>query len=291
MSEVAADGPALGHGHVSAEDQRGDELLAEHRVPVDLPLQEPDQDRRALRVADEHDAAALVVVGEVVAKRRQDTPVGNECVGERDPARVIERTEGDLAVDRRIDLADLRELRDLRDGDGGLPEPDLEVRVHGRLIADRRVDVETVDRRALRGLGTDDVGGTVRRDDRRREVREARIRDLSGSAQPDGAGRARRGDRRRRRAALRAAAARRCEDGQGHHGDERRDAHGHGRLATKTYSRLSSSTGVPAKSPSSVSSSRPATSSRPSHSFFVAHQTELVPPPSRTMSMRLSPTA
>ena len=45
--------------------------------------------------------------------------------------------------------------------------------------------------------------------------------------------------------------------------------------ATKTYSRLSSSQGSPAKPPYRASSSRPATSSKPSHSFFVAHQSEL----------------
>ena len=47
---------------------------------VDLLLEEPDQDRRALRVADEDDAAAVVVVSEVVAERREDAPVGDEGV-------------------------------------------------------------------------------------------------------------------------------------------------------------------------------------------------------------------
>src|ERR1700731_2956007 len=56
------------------------------------------------------------------------------------------------------------------------------------------------------------------------------------------------------------------------------------------YSRLSSVNGSPAKPPYSAATSRPATSSSPSHSFFVAHHRELVPPPSRVRSIRLSPT-
>ena len=49
--------------------------------------------------------------------------------------------------------------------------------------------------------------------------------------------------------------------------------------ATKMYSPLASWNGSPlAKPPWNASSSRPATSSRPSHSFFVAHHSELFPP-------------
>jgi RibD C-terminal domain len=63
------------------------------------------------------------------------------------------------------------------------------------------------------------------------------------------------------------------------------------RRATNTYSRLSSSSGCLSKLPKSASSSRPATSISPSHSFLVAHHNELVEPSSSSMSMRLSPTA
>src|SRR5947208_13819170 len=48
------------------------------------------------------------------------------------------------------------------------------------------------------------------------------------------------------------------------------------RRATKTYSRLSSWNGSPAKPPWSASSCRPATSRSPNHSFLVAHHRELV---------------
>ena len=62
------------------------------------------------------------------------------------------------------------------------------------------------------------------------------------------------------------------------------------RRQTNTYSELASSKGSPANPPSSASSSRPATSMRPSHSFLVAHQSELREPPSRSMSTRFDPT-
>src|SRR5207342_1921991 len=60
--------------------------------------------------------------------------------------------------------------------------------------------------------------------------------------------------------------------------------------ATNTYSRLSSVNGSPAKPPWSASTSRPATSISPSHSFFVAHHSELCPPSSSVRSIRFSPT-
>jgi hypothetical protein len=56
----------------------------------------------------------------------------------------------------------------------------------------------------------------------------------------------------------------------------------HRRCATKTYSRLSSSNGSPANPPYRAWSSRPAASISPSHSFLVAHHSELVAPPSMT---------
>jgi hypothetical protein len=63
------------------------------------------------------------------------------------------------------------------------------------------------------------------------------------------------------------------------------------RRVANTYSRLSSANGSRAKPPYSASSSKPAMSMSPSHSFLVAHHSELLAPSSRTMSTRLSPTA
>src|SRR5262249_47762957 len=62
-----------------------------------------------------------------------------------------------------------------------------------------------------------------------------------------------------------------------------------GFLATQTNSPLSSSNGVRSKSPYSASTSSPDTSTRPSHSLFVTHQSETLPPVSSVMSSRLSP--
>ena len=145
MREVAAGGAAFPDRHVAAEQERRDETAAQRRLRVDVLLEQPDQDRCALRVPDEHDAAAVVVVGEVVAERRAHAAVGEQRIGARDPRRVLEGCERDLSVDRRVDAARLREARGLRARDLLLAEPDLEVGVDRRLSADRRIDVEAVD--------------------------------------------------------------------------------------------------------------------------------------------------
>src|SRR5512132_773730 len=62
-----------------------------------------------------------------------------------------------------------------------------------------------------------------------------------------------------------------------------------GFLATQTNSPLCSSNGVRSKSPYSASTSSPETSTSPSHSLFVTHQSETLPPDSSVMSSRLSP--
>jgi hypothetical protein len=59
--EVAADSLALLHEHVAAEQNRGDQLLADRAPGVDLVLDQLAQHERALRMSDEDDAAALVV--------------------------------------------------------------------------------------------------------------------------------------------------------------------------------------------------------------------------------------
>ena len=51
-------------------------------------------------MTDEDDPSTVIVVGEVVAERGENVPVGDKCVGEDDPAGVVESAERDLAVDR-----------------------------------------------------------------------------------------------------------------------------------------------------------------------------------------------
>ena len=57
VREVAAEGAALRHREVPAEQERRDEPASHDRLRVDLALQEPDQDGGTLRVADEDDPA------------------------------------------------------------------------------------------------------------------------------------------------------------------------------------------------------------------------------------------
>ena len=139
MCEVTADAPASRHGEVSSEHDGRDETASHRGLPVDLALQQLDQDRCALRVADEHDAATVVEVRDVIAEGGKHAVVGDDRVRMSDAVRVLERAQRDLPVDRRIDAADLREPRGLCSGNLALPEPDREIRVDRRLTADRRV--------------------------------------------------------------------------------------------------------------------------------------------------------
>ena len=107
--EVTTGGAVLRDLDVAAEQERGDESAAKRRVPVDLLLEQADEDRRSLRVADEDDPATLVVMSEVIAEGREHAVVGDQRVREADPGRMLERAEGDLPVDRREHAADLRE--------------------------------------------------------------------------------------------------------------------------------------------------------------------------------------
>ncbi len=58
------------------EQDGRDEPAPHDRPRVDLPLQERDQHRGALRVADEDDSAPVVVVREMIAERGEHTRVG-----------------------------------------------------------------------------------------------------------------------------------------------------------------------------------------------------------------------
>ena len=229
MVEVAAERAALADGDVAAEQERRDEAAADRRGIVHLLLEQPDQDRRALGVADEDDAAPVVVVGEVVAEGGEHAAVGDECVREGDRARMGERVQRDLAVDGRVDAAHPGEAGGLRDRDLLLAKPDGEVGVDRGLVADRRVDVEAVDPRMRRRRALLDPGGAVRLDERRRLVGEAgvvgEVRPTE-PGRPPTVGRRGRGRRRgrRRRLLVRAAAA-----GQPDRGPEEGDGDEEGR--------------------------------------------------------------
>ena len=182
MLEVTADVLAARYQDVAAEQQRGRQPAASILLGVDLLLDQLGQHARALGVADEHDAAAVVVVREVVAPHVPDIAVGQcRCFTSRS---ATDRGEGQLAVDRRVDAAHLGEARGLRNGDGDLVGIDVQVRVDGGLQADGRVHVEAVDRPGLgrgRALG---ARRAVRGHEGRGAVRRARVVGESGPAEP-----------------------------------------------------------------------------------------------------------
>ena len=97
---------------------------------------------------------------------------------------MIEGAQRDLAVDRRVHPADLGEPRGLCDRDLLLAEADREIRVDRLLVADRRVDVEAVDRRIRRRRALHDVRRAAPLDDGRRQVGEARVAREAGAAEP-----------------------------------------------------------------------------------------------------------
>ena len=115
-----------------------------------------------LRVADEHEAPAVVVVLQVVLERAFDVahPKRRIGLGARRSAEA-RAGERDLAVHRRVHLAVLRVPADLVERDRLLGVLDLQVAVAGLLVAYRRVDVEAIDRwlaLRLRVLDADRLG-------------------------------------------------------------------------------------------------------------------------------------
>ncbi len=200
MLEVAADVAPVAHGHVAAGDDGRDEPRAHRRIVVDLLLQQPDEHPAALRVADEHDAAAVVVVGQVVAPRRRHVAVGDRLAGRhRRRGAGQQAVDGHLAVHRRPHAADLGEARHLLNGHQLLLGGDLQVRVERALGADRRVHVEAVDRRRPRVADLLHADRSVGAEDRRGEIRGARIVGHARSAQPHRVSPSRRRAQARRR--------------------------------------------------------------------------------------------
>ena len=70
MPEIAARAVALADLHVAAKQHGGHELTANRRVPIHFVSHEATQQQGALGVSDQDEAAAAVVVGQVLAPRR-----------------------------------------------------------------------------------------------------------------------------------------------------------------------------------------------------------------------------
>ena len=104
-----------------AEDVRADKLFLD-RLAVDLVRDQRLQDEGALRMADQHDAATLVVVLQVVLPRIADVVVLNALAEQRQRIgigrqRRLQAAERDLPVHRREGAALRCEARELLQDD------------------------------------------------------------------------------------------------------------------------------------------------------------------------------
>ena len=160
-----------------ADRHRDEQARAHRRIAIEALLQQPRGHLRALRVADDHDPVAAIEAREIRVERRRDIRV-------RDLEEVVlialRREVGRdrrLAIQRRVDVADLGEPRDLR----RRRLPDLreigEVDVVARDDAevDGRIDVEAIESAVARGRVRFDRPHAIRADHGRREVAAARI--------------------------------------------------------------------------------------------------------------------
>ena len=183
-----ADVAALAHGHVAAQEQRRDQalahLLASGRSSWWIELPEHDG---ALGVADQDDAAALVVLAQVGLPGGEPRPRRRSAArreGLRLPLRIA--AERDLPVHRREDAAVQAVAGRLVERDRALLRVDREIRVRGLVVADGGIDVEAVELPLpvrLDGLGADDLAG--RRHQGRVEAGLARVVRDSRLAEPD----------------------------------------------------------------------------------------------------------
>lgn len=131
-------------------------------------IEAPDRSKPLLTRSDEHDAAAVVVVGQVVAPGCEHVAVGQPPVS-ADP-HCIRR----LPVHRGENPTDLLEARCLDDGSSLFLGTDPQIRVPTLLPADGRIDI-TVDRPPSWDDDGVDLGPAVGVDDSRRQVAVARV--------------------------------------------------------------------------------------------------------------------
>src|SRR5215218_6834154 len=151
--EVATGALAVRNRHVAAQQQGGHELPAKLAIPVDLVGDQRPEDEGALRVADQHDAAAVAVLPQVGLPGFEDARVREAPLLRRDRTLVENRLQGELAIHRRINPALLGVAGRLVQGDRALLGIDVKVGVLGLLVADGWIDVEAVDLAVLRPPG------------------------------------------------------------------------------------------------------------------------------------------
>ncbi len=135
---------------------------------------------------DEHEAAALVVVLQVVVERVLHIVVLKALVERHGRARrehPAEADERDLAVHRRIRLARRGEARELLADDVGLRRIRVHVAVRRLIGRHRRIDVEAIDRRLRIGSPRFARQLAVGGNDRRRVIDRARVL-AAGTAEP-----------------------------------------------------------------------------------------------------------
>ena len=181
---------ACRHLDVATKEDRRHHSLAHFGVRIDLCPQQLDQHRRALRVPDEDDGTAMVVVGQVVLPSRQHT-----VVRRRDHLRgkgfaVGERRRRGLSVHRGPHVAHRGELRGLALGDVGLVGLDRKVGVEARLLRHGRIHVEAVESLGVCGLrrGEERALEAGRRHAGGGPGGGARVGRMAWSTQPDGLG-------------------------------------------------------------------------------------------------------
>jgi hypothetical protein len=212
--EVTAAVAAGSHRDVAAEQHRGDEPPAGGRFGIDLLADQPPQHEGALRVADQHHAAAVVEALEVRAPRLDHVGVTLLAHLVRDRPGVEKGLDRELPVDRGEDAAVARVARGLIERDGAQHVVHDLGRLRPLLVAHGRIDVEAVRPPALRTLHALDAEALARgREDRRREAVVARTRPLSGLAEPDDLGVGRRRDQQ---------GGEHCDEGRG---ERRAEAH------------------------------------------------------------------
>ena len=99
----AADIFAFRHGKVGPQQQHGNDARLK-RLAVDFVLDELREHARTLRVSDEHDAPAVVVMFQVVIPSIEDIVVGQGAIHRNWCAEQCgaKASEGDLAIYGRI---------------------------------------------------------------------------------------------------------------------------------------------------------------------------------------------
>jgi hypothetical protein len=146
-------------------------------ISFDLVLDQLSQHARALRVSDEYDAAALVVVLEIVVPGREHVVIAELAIRREAAAGHCgaQRFQRDLSIERCVQLALSAEASELCAHDAVLFRPRLHVAVRRGIVRDRRIHVETIDGCVRIGFERFVAEFAIRRDDRRREIDSARV--------------------------------------------------------------------------------------------------------------------